>query len=547
MKQEQHLYFALAIALVALLFNLNSYSVLEASEARYAEISREMFRSGNLLQPSLLNIFHFHKPPVTFWLTGMGFQLFGVNAFGARFWLQISLILQGILIYSIAQRLFGEKVRSVLAVVIYLSFPLSIVSARNLTTDNFLTTSVLAVIYGMTVCYCQGQVWGIYVTALFIGIGFLTKAPAIFVVPFFYWCYLMFARRVKYRVPTKHLLISLVLCVTLGLSWFALVAQQLPSLTDYFLVRQLVDRVLDAEAFDRTKPGWFYLLVFSTTTLPWFLVYLASLFRPGYRLFKNNDAVQLSLYWLLLPFIIYSLTSSKLMMYLLPIYPGLAIVLASLITEMNNSDLRWFTRMFIGFYWLIGAIALLAPFFVSVSGTDLIITWQMILSALLVFAVPILVYRLVSNNSRLRLGAIALFSMLSFTIYGGYLIGANELAFGGTRPLAKFIQSRGLEDEPVLVYNRLLPSLAFNLDRDIITLNNGGVERETQFQIDDKWKQYWLDLGEPASVEQLINLVQSPSILVTKKKLPDEWNWIAQSYSLSTSLGKWTIYYSSSV
>ena len=58
MKQEQYLYFALAIALVALLFNLNSYGVLEASEARYAEISREMFRSSNLLQPSLLDLLH---------------------------------------------------------------------------------------------------------------------------------------------------------------------------------------------------------------------------------------------------------------------------------------------------------------------------------------------------------------------------------------------------------------------------------------------------------------------------------------------------------
>ena len=543
MKQEQYLYFALAIALVALFFNLNSYGVLEASEARYAEISREMFR-GNLLQPTLLNIFHFHKPPVTFWLTGMGFQLFGVNAFGARFWLQLSLVLQGILIYLISQRLFGE-IRSVLAVVIYLSFPLSIVSARNLTTDSFLTTSVLGVIYGLTVYYCQEQVWGIYAAALFTGIGFLTKGPAIFVVPFFYWCYLMFARRVKYRVPTKHLLISLVLCVTLGLSWFAIVTQQIPSLTDYFLGRQLVDRVLDAETFDRTKPSWFYTLIFSTTTLPWLLIYLASLFRPGYRLSKTKDAVQLSLYWLLLPFIIYSLTSSKLMMYLLPIYPGLAMVIASLITKMNKSDLKWFTRVFIGFYWLLGAIALFAPFFVSVSGTDLVITWQMVLSALLIFAVPVLTYRLV-KQPQLRLSAIALSSMLMFTIYGGYLIGANELSFGGTRPLAKFIQTQGLEDEPILVYNRLLPSLAFNLDRDIITLNNGGVERETQFEIDDEWKKYWLDLGEPTSVEQLINLVGSPSVLVTKKKLPDEWSWIAQNYSQTESLGKWTIYYSPS-
>ena len=537
MKQERYLYLILAIAWVALLFNLNSFGVLEASEARYAEISREMFRSRDLLKPTLLNIFHFHKPPVTFWLTGLGFGLFGVNTFGARFWLQISLISQAILIYLISQRLFRDKVRSILAVTIYLSFPLSIVSARNLTTDSFLTTSMLAVIYGMTAYYCQGQIWGIYWAALFAGIGFLTKAPVIFIVPFFYWFYLMFARRVKYRVLIEHLLIASVLAVTLGLSWYLLVAQQLPSLTDYFLGRQLIDRILDAETFDRTKPGWFYLLIFSTTTLPWFSIYIASLFRPGYRLIKNSDALQLSLYWVLLPFIVFSLTSSKLMMYLLPIYPGLAMVLASLIIQMNNSDLKWFTRVFIGFYWLVGAIALFAPFFIEVSGTDLAITWQMVISALLIFAVPVLAYWL-TKNPRLRIGAIALFSMLAFTIYGGYLIGANELSFGGTRPLARFIQTQGLENRSVLVYNRLLPSLAFNLDRDIITLNNGGIERETQFQIDDDWKRYWFDIREPASVESLRNLVKSPSVLITKKELPKEWNWIVQNYGQSRTLGK---------
>jgi 4-amino-4-deoxy-L-arabinose transferase-like glycosyltransferase len=96
MKQERYLYLILAIAALALLFNLNSWGVLEASEAGYAEISREMFGSGNLLQPTLLNIWHFHKPPITFWLTDLGLELFKVSALGARFVLQLSLILQGV-------------------------------------------------------------------------------------------------------------------------------------------------------------------------------------------------------------------------------------------------------------------------------------------------------------------------------------------------------------------------------------------------------------------------------------------------------------------
>lgn len=542
MKQERYLYLVLAIALMALLLNLNSWGVLEASEARYGEISREMFRSGNLLQPTLLNIWHFHKPPVTFWLTDLGLGLFRVSALGARFMLQLSLILQGILIYLISQQLFGVKIRSILATMIYLSFPLSLVSTRNLTTDNFLTTLVLGVIYGMTVYYCQQKIWAIYITALAIGIGFLTKGPAIFVVPFGYWCYLIFAQRVKYQIPIKHFVISLLLCLTLGLSWYVLVAQKMPPLTDYFLGRQLADRILNADTFERTKPGWFYPLVFSTTTLPWLPIYLTSFLRLG----KQRQQIKLlqSLYWLLLPFIVFSLTSSKLMMYLLPIYPGLAMLVAGVMIEMNDGELNRWTKIFSGFYWLLGAIALFTPFFISVSGTKLIITWQMIIAAVFIFAVPILTYRLIKKDLRLRLSAIALFSALTFFIYGGYLIGANELSFGGTRPLAKFIQAQRLENEPILVYNRLLPSLAFNLDRDIITLNNGGVERETQFQTNDDWKRFWFDLREPDEKERLTKLVQTSSVLVVKETLPDELHWLQSNYNHAEALGKWTIYYS---
>jgi 4-amino-4-deoxy-L-arabinose transferase-like glycosyltransferase len=248
-----------------------------------------------------------------------------------------------------------------------------------------------------------------------------------------------------------------------------------------------VARVLDDQAFDRAKPAWYYPLILSTTTLPWFLIYIASLFRPSYRLFKMVEARQLSLYWLL-PFFIFALSSSKLMMYLLPIYPGLAMILACLLVNMVGSDLKQFTKMFVGFYLALGAIALLGVPIAKSLGVDIVVTWQMTLSALLVIATPLLTYRLERQKPKLRLGLISLFSILTFIIYGGYFIGANELLIGGTRPIAQFIRAQGLEDQTVIVYNKLLPSLAFNLDRDIITINDGGIERETQFQTDDQWR-----------------------------------------------------------
>jgi 4-amino-4-deoxy-L-arabinose transferase len=60
---------------------LSGWGVVETSEARYAEISREMFHSGDFIHPTLLKIRHFHKPPLTYWITSTAYSMFGVNVF----------------------------------------------------------------------------------------------------------------------------------------------------------------------------------------------------------------------------------------------------------------------------------------------------------------------------------------------------------------------------------------------------------------------------------------------------------------------------------
>lgn len=599
MKKDRYIYAVLAITLVALLFNLNSWGVLEASEARYAEISREMFRSGDLFHPTLLNIYHYHKPPVTFWLTGLGFKLFGVNAFGARFFLQLSLVAQGGLVYLISQQLFSNQAkdqakdqvkeqseilpgfvasnhskRSLLAALIYLSLPLTLLGARNLTTDSFLSTLVLAVMYCMSVYYCERRVWGIYGSAVMIGVGFLTKGPAIFVVPFFYWLYLMLARRVDYRVPIKHLLAALVLCVGIGLSWYVYVAHQVPGLTDYFIGRQVVARVTDDQAFNRAKPNWYYPLILLTTTLPWGVLFVISLLSARYKVFKSVNVRQISLYWIALPFVIFALSSSKLMMYLLPLYPGIALVLACLLSAVVRSDLRRLTQVFFVFYGVIGAIALVGPIIAQRSGVALAFTAPMVFSALLLLLTPSLIGRF-WRPSHLRLGLMALGGVLAIAIYGGYFIGANELLIGGTRPLAQFIQAQNLQDEPVMVYGKLLPSLAFNLDRDIITISDDsegyGIERELQFQSrpqsseqidsptsaqtnnsaaalkENRWKQFWIYPDQLDSKRYLERLVKVPSVLVVRGAVPDNIPasraWMLKDYPQRETIGRWTLFY----
>ena len=64
--------------------------LIEPTETRYAEIAREMLKSGDWLIPRLNGIPHFHKPPIAYWATASGMALLGANEWGARLGLALA-------------------------------------------------------------------------------------------------------------------------------------------------------------------------------------------------------------------------------------------------------------------------------------------------------------------------------------------------------------------------------------------------------------------------------------------------------------------------
>ena len=102
-------FYVVLILLFALLtLGLGSWGLTESSEARYAEIGREMAMSNDFIHPSLLGIGHYHKPPITYAITAIGYKVFGFNEFGARFFMSLALILQLLLIFKIGRLWFKD-------------------------------------------------------------------------------------------------------------------------------------------------------------------------------------------------------------------------------------------------------------------------------------------------------------------------------------------------------------------------------------------------------------------------------------------------------
>ncbi|MDP4228393.1 MAG: glycosyltransferase family 39 protein, partial [Bacteroidota bacterium] len=210
----------LLMALLALFYHLGQWGVTETNnEARYAETAREMYNSGDYIHPTLLNIYDYHKPPVTYYVTNAAFKLFGINEFSVRFFLQVAFLLQLLLVYLIGCECFNQKT-AIYAVFIFLSLPLVLLSTRSLNPDIYMSTLNLLSVFLWIKYRKTHKVGWIYSFYLTLALGFDTQGLASLIVPVcFAWA---FNRSSKKNQNTDfHHSLAASIFVILSLSWFA--------------------------------------------------------------------------------------------------------------------------------------------------------------------------------------------------------------------------------------------------------------------------------------------------------------------------------------
>ena len=536
LRSSQLLYGLLIVFFLLLLYNAGGWGVIETSEARYAEISREMLRGGDWLHPRLLGIQHFHKPPITYMVSALGMQLLGVNAFGARFFLQISLVLQALLVYLIGQLLFQDRKQALLAAVVYITMPAVVLSARNLTTDSFLTTFELAAIWAWLLYKSRHRAGWLYLFYLLLALAFLTKGPVGLIFPVL--VVVGYRQKAAAKRPAAwHHLPALLLFLVVGASWYAYLIWEDARFFDYFFLKHTVQRYTNPETFGRSKPWWFYIVLAPALSLPW-----AAILAFNYKKLKALLPAEkrLFLLWLLVPLVFFSFSGSKLILYILPLFAGLALLVAWLLGSLSPERLAGAARGSIIFFAVLAGALLLAP----ILPVGVALPWAALLFPLLTLGGLLLLWR--SNMSPLhKLLLSSLTFMLLLLPYSTHLLGNNPGMTNGSRPIAQAIVAKQLQTRNILVYDKLLPSLAFELDKQTISLHDGNksLEREIQFERDEAWRNQLLELSQPKDLERLQQLLQQQPVLVVQDELPRRRSWMLRYFKQQQQAGKCTIYY----
>lgn len=314
-------------ACVVVFTRLGGQGLIEPDEGRYASIAREMADGGSWLIPHLNGIPHFQKPPIIYWSTALAFRCFAANEAAAR--LPSALAALGILAltFAIGRKLYGVEtgIGAVLILVAALEF---FGHARMLTPDMMMSFWITAAVFCLVKHRLDGRRrWGWFFFVA-MGLGFLTKGPMALVVPL--------SAAVVWRLaagPSGRGLPwvpGMALTLAISLSWFVTLVVQEPQLRSYFLGYELVQR-FTSHVHGRSKPVWFFVPVLLVGLLPWspgLLAMVGTLVRRWREGWRPAPNAWLLAGWFMPPLLVLSVSGSKLLTYVIPLFPPLAIALA---------------------------------------------------------------------------------------------------------------------------------------------------------------------------------------------------------------------------
>jgi 4-amino-4-deoxy-L-arabinose transferase-like glycosyltransferase len=168
-----------------------------------------------------------------------------------------------------------------------------------------------------------------YLFFLCMGLGFLAKGPMAWVVPLsgaISWTWATRGSEKRLVLPWKS---GVLLTFAVAMSWFVVVCFRYPELWNYFLGYELVERFAST-THGRSKPWWFFIPILVIGAIPW-TGFLPGLARRAVEKIREKKMGPVG--WFLgssvvIPFVVVSCSGSKLLTYILPIYPALALGLA---------------------------------------------------------------------------------------------------------------------------------------------------------------------------------------------------------------------------
>ena len=503
-------WFALYIVAAAfLLWGLGSRGLNEPDEGRVAGIGYEMYRSGDLIIPTLYDRPAFNKPPLVYWLLTASYDVFGVNEFAARLPAATAAFLTLILAVLIARRLFDNRT-ALFSGWILLSSPVFFAMSRIIDYNMVLTFWVTLATWSALAWIQDDRPLHRWIFYIALGFAFLTKGPVGPVIVCLGLLGYRFLRPAEAAWRPVFHLPGFVLFLGISLPWFLHVTARYPELWQHFIGDEIINRVA-SDTHQRSQPFGYYFLILPAAVLPWLPAFLRATLMVK-REWKASGALVFLASAVAFPFILFSLSTSKLPTYILPLLPATAILIAA--TLIRNSSGGAIPKRQLIWATLCAAAtpAIVALLGAHKHGWDVWFTpWSLTL-----WAAVLVAPWLVSRRQDLMWPVVATCLLLSFHLVETLVL-RNESrleAHTSSRIIANVLKGELRDDDRLALLQRHPRGLRFYLQREMYT---PVYKFTTPVKDDSRWNRF--AYNEPGDVFRMFADDSKRMFVVTNRKV----------------------------
>lgn len=458
-----------AICFFFFFYGLAAFGLVGADEPRYAQVAREMLQRHDWITPTLYGNVWLEKPVLYYWGAIVSYKIFGVSDWAARLpgaALATSMVA---FLYFWARRFRNGTQLDAMVMTAGTVFVFAFARAASMDIELVAPLTIALLAW-----------WAFYETdhrawlALFyvaIAVGTLAKGPvsaalaAMIIVIFA-------ALRREWAVLYRTLWTPgiLVFCL-IAMPWYLAVQYANPGFFREFFIQHNLDRFA-TNRYQHHQHFWYYVPVFLAATLPWTIFVLAALVRglKALREAKQDALLAFLTIWVLVPFLFFSVSQSKLPGYILPSIAPCGLLVAVYLRRLEDSGSTPSALLIALHSLLAGAIldvAVIAPYkLYRIPVPPAVLRIAIPLGLIVALSMAIVVFT--RGYAALRIA-----TLVPLVLALAFLLRAAAPVIDSTqsmRPVASRITTSYAAREPVLLFNvprQVEYGLAFYLDRPL--------------------------------------------------------------------------------
>jgi len=391
---EQKIMLTLVFLLICRVLSMSLMPLNDSTEARYAEIAREMAETGQWITPMLDYTTPFlGKPPLSFWLTAGSMKLFGLSEGIVRLSSLVLSILTLVCVGVVYRK--QSTTKAWIAVLALASSVFFFIDAGAVMTDPALIFSTTLAMVAFWQVMTKKRAWDSHLYFIALGIGLLAKGPVALVLTVgsvLLWV----AFQNKWREMYQNIRwgYGILITTAIALPWYILAEIHNPGFLNYFIIGEHFGRYLqsswqgDKYGYVHAVPQgmiWLYALA---GTFPWTPVAIHGFVSNRNKLnqlfskLKNSAWMSYLVAFILFPLMFFSLSKNIIYTYAFPTLAPLALLFAELMAKQLSKEPRlqktWLTLsaligiVFLGVTWCFFA----HPEIISKSQKNIVRVWE---------------------------------------------------------------------------------------------------------------------------------------------------------------------------